>query len=226
MSNIRNTEEFIKDLQLIKEAAQKNNSILRKVSLTEGLKYTILLTGVLIIVVCSGILFLENYYGSYDAIPSTLKQVIYVFIGLCTAGLVFKKIRDIMKFLRRYEQEINVIRLFNELYNRKFWPAIYPFITSIIIFTVYFSISGIAHLIVPVMVILISLLFFNIQHVVNMKETVAPSQWILLSGLLSLFFAGKWNTLVILMVTLGIGLIFIFISVQIASSKEKRKQVG
>ncbi len=37
-------EELLKDLQLIKEAVKKNNSILKSVSLSEGLKSTGLMT--------------------------------------------------------------------------------------------------------------------------------------------------------------------------------------
>lgn len=83
-------EELLKDLQLIKEAVKKNNSILKSVSLSEGLKSTGLMTGIFIIFISLVLLWLEHNYGSYALIPAAVKTGFYMFVGFCSVGLMIK----------------------------------------------------------------------------------------------------------------------------------------
>ncbi|HEY8499778.1 MAG TPA: hypothetical protein VIL89_04090 [Clostridia bacterium] len=225
MEEFKNTEELIKDLQFIKEAVKKNNSILKRIPIYEGLKNTALITGILIILISAAVILLEYYYGSYSAIPGTVKLVLYIIIGLCTAGVATKKITDIMKVVRKSERDINIMKLFNELHIRRYWAVIYPFVISIAVFIIYFSVSGLTRLIIPFMAVMASLVLFNIQPILNVREIAVSFHWLLFSGLLSLFAAGKWNPLIILILTFGIGMILIYISIRVSCSKEKSGKI-
>jgi hypothetical protein len=226
MSEFKNTEELIKDLQLIKEAVRKNNSILKRVPISEGLKHATLITGILIILISSAIILLECYYGSYSAIPGTVKLIIYVIIFLCSAAVAVKKITDIIKVVRRCEQDISIMKLFNELYIRRYWAVVYPSVISIAAFVIYFSITDLTHLIIPFLAVMASLVLFGIQSILNVREIAVSFHWLLFSGLLSLFVAGKWNPLIILILTFGVGMILIYITIKVSSSKEKSGRFG
>ncbi len=226
MNKTEGREELLKDLQQIKEAVKKNNSILKSVSLSEGLKSTGLMTGLFIILISTVLLWLEHYYGSYTLIPAAVKIGIYMIIGLCTVGLLINKVVSIIKVLRRYRQDMNVMVLFKELYTRKFWMLMAPHVTAIVVFIIYLSVSELAFLIVPVLAVLVALLFINLQSIMNIKETLLSGAWMLVSGLFSLFIAQLVNSLILLSLTFGVGMIVLYISVQISTSGEKRRKRG
>ncbi|NLG89166.1 MAG: hypothetical protein GX494_08150 [Clostridiaceae bacterium] len=226
MDEFKNTEELIKDLQFIKEAVKKNNSVLKRVPISEGLKQTALITGILIILISAAIILLECYYGSYSAIPGTVKLILYIVIAISAAAAAIKKITDILKVVRKSEQDISIMKLFNELYIRRFWTVVYPFFITITAFIIYFSVSGLARLIIPFTAVMASLVLFNIQPILNVRETAVSCHWLLFSGILSLFAAEKWNPLVILILTFGIGMILIYVSVKASYPKEKSGKLG
>jgi len=219
-------EELLKDLQLIKEAVKKNNSILKSVSLSEGLKSTGLMTGIFIIFISLVLLWLEHNYGSYALIPAAVKTGFYMFVGFCSVGLMINKVVSIVKVLRRYKQDMNVMALFEELYTHKFWMLMAPHVVAMVVFIIYLSVSDLAFLIVPVLAILVALIFINLQSIINIRETSLSGVWMLVSGLLSLFIAYRVNSLILLSLTFGGGMLVLYISVQISTSREKRRKRG
>ncbi len=219
-------EELLKDLQLIKEAVKKNNSILKSVSLSEGLKSTGLMTGIFIIFISLVLLWLEHNYGSYALIPAAVKTGFYMFVGFCSVGLMINKVVSIVKVLRRYKQDMNVMALFEELYTHKFWMLMAPHVVAMVVFIIYLSVSDLAFLIVPVLAILVALIFINLQSIINIRETLLSRVWMLVSGLLSLFIAYRVNSLILLSLTFGGGMLVLYISVQISTSREKRRKRG
>ncbi len=219
-------EELLKDLQLIKEAVKKNNSILKSVSLSEGLKSTGLMTGIFIIFISLVLLWLEHNYGSYALIPAAVKTGFYMFVGFCSVGLMINKVVSIVKVLRRYKQDMNVMALFEELYTHKFWMLMAPHVVAMVVFIIYLSVSDLAFLIVPVLAILVALIFINLQSIINIRETLLSGVWMLVSGLLSLFIAYRVNSLILLSLTFGGGMLVLYISVQISTSREKRRKRG
>lgn len=222
MSEMNNRDEIIKDLQLIKEAAKKNNSFLKKVSLSEGIKLTALLTGLFIFLLGFLVLWLEHRYGGYDQIPDTLKLVFYISLGLISAGLVINKVKGILKALKKYSQDINLVKLVQELYARKVLMTLGPYMLSIIVFIIYFSVSDLTHLIVPFMAILTSLIFLTMHSFINIRGMMGSFLWLLFSGLVSLFFAGSIHSVILLFLTFGVGMIILYGAIQISSKKEKR----
>ena len=219
-------EELLKDLQLIKEAVKKNNSILKSVSLSEGLKSTGLMTGIFIIFISLVLLWLEHNYGSYALIPAAVKTGFYMFVGFCSVGLMINKVVSIVKVLRRYKQDMNVMALFEELYTHKFWMLMAPHVVAMVVFIIYLSVSDLAFLIVPVLAILVALIFINLQSIINIRETLLSGVWMLVSGLLSLFIAYRVNSLILLSLTFGGGMLVLYISVQISTTREKRRKRG
>ena len=215
-------EELLKDLQLIKEAVKKNNSILKSVSLSEGLKSTGLMTGIFIIFISLVLLWLEHNYGSYALIPAAVKTGFYMFVGFCSVGLMINKVVSIVKVLRRYKQDMNVMALFEELYTHKFWMLMAPHVVAMVVFIIYLSVSDLAFLIVPVLAILVALIFINLQSIINIRETLLSGVWMLVSGLLSLFIAYRVNSLILLSLTFGGGMLVLYISVQISTSREAK----
>lgn len=226
MSEFNQRDELMKDLQLIKEAVRRNSGVLKIVSLSEGIKLTALLSGLFIFFFGFIILWMEHYYGSYGQIPGTLKLALYLCLGFISVGLVIAKVKGILRVLRKYSQDMNLIKLVQELYAHKILMMIGPYFLSITVLIVYFSVSGLTHLIVPFLAILSSLIFLTFQSFINIRGIMVSFLWLLFSGFVALFFAGSIHSILLLFLTFGVGMIILFGVVQISSTREKRDSVG
>jgi hypothetical protein len=226
MSEIKNKDEMLQDLQFIKEAIKKNYSILKYISLNEGIKTVALLTGMIVVAICLVLLWVSNSYGSFIALPRSYKIAAYIVIALSTVGLGCLKSRLFLKIARRHKSDIKLTALARELYTRTLLMIMIPMMMTIAVFSVYFSISGLSHLIAPVIIILLALLMIAMVSVLNLKDFLLSQEWMLLSGFISLFIADKVSPLIIIIFTFGIGMFVLYFSAALAVGREKRGKIG
>lgn len=222
MSDIKNRDEMLKDLQLIKEAARKNNNILKYISVSEGTKTVALFTGILINGLSLVLLWMIGSYGSYQSLPYVFKLLVYGILVLGVIGLVALKANVFLKLVRRYKKDMSFVMLMREIYTKTLLMIIIPFFLTMGVFCVYFAISGLSYLIVPVLAILVSLLMAGFIAVLNLKDYLVFFEWLLLSGLFSLFIAKNTHPLICLILTFGIGMFILYFSTLISLSREKR----
>ena len=81
MSDFKNKDELLKDLQLIKEAVKKNSSIFKYIPIAQSVKNVALFTGIAIIACSLLLLWINDYYGSYNEIPTVIKYA--QFYSIC-----------------------------------------------------------------------------------------------------------------------------------------------
>jgi hypothetical protein len=222
MSEIKNKDEMLRELQFIKEAVKKNSSILKYISLTEGTKTIALATGAAIVVICLTFLLVIEYYGSYQASPPVFKIIIYTVIALSIAGIGWLKSKLFLKLARRHKKDMNLIMLLREVYTRTLLMIMIPILMTIAVLCIYFAIHGLSYLIAPIITILLALLMISIIAVLNIKDFLLCFEWLLISGFISLFIADRVSPLIIVIFTFGIGMFVLYISASIAVSKEKR----
>ena len=221
MGDLNNKDEMLRDLQFIKEAVKKNNNLLKYISISEGIKNVALFSGIIITVISLIFLWMIGSYGSYQDLPTTVKLSIYFILGLSFIGLVLIKIKVFLKIVRRHRKDMTFVMLMKEVYTRTLLTIMIPFLITIVIFCIYLPISGLTYLIVPILAILISLLMVSFMIVLNCQDFFLSFQWLLISGLFSLFIANIIHPLVILIFTFGIAMFVLYISAQISISKGK-----
>ncbi|MGD9677025.1 MAG: hypothetical protein AB7V16_01510 [Vulcanibacillus sp.] len=221
MSELNNKDEMLKDLQFIKEAVKKNNNLLKYISLSEGIKNVALFSGIFITVISLILLWMIGSYGSYQDLPTIVKLSIYLFLGVSFIGLILIKIKVFLKIVRRHRKDITFTMLMREVYTRTLLTIMIPFLITIVVFCVYFSINGLTFLIVPILAILLSLLMVSFMIVLNFQDLLLSFQWLLFSGLFSLFIAELLHPLVILIFTFGITMFILYVSAQVSISKGK-----
>ena len=226
MSDVKNRDELLKDLQLIKEAVKRNSSIFKYIPIAQSIKNVALFTGIAIIACSFLLLWINDFYGSYSEIPAVIKIVLYIAVGLSFAGLAYYKIRSILQYLRRYKKDVNLEMLLNEVYTKTFYMSITPLVLTLAVFCVYLPTAGLSHLIIPVVSIIIALMLTTMMVTMNLKEFLLCGEWLFLSGSFSLFISGMASPYVLLILTFGIGMLILYFSILLSSSKEKRDKVG
>ena len=222
MSEIKNRDQLLKDLQMIKEAASKNNNILKYIAVSEGIKNAALLSASIIIGISAILLWKINIYGSYNALPSSIKIGLYVVLVVSVIGIGWFKSNFFLKTARKHKKDINFINMIKEIYTKTLLIIVIPFFMAIAAFCVYFSISELSHLIVPVLAILVSLFMASVLAFLNLKDFLIYFEWLFISGLFTLFIADKMHPLYSLIVTFGIGMFMLYLSARMSILKEKR----
>ena len=222
MTEIKNRYQLIKDLEMIKEAAKKNNNILKYIPVAEAIKNVALFTAVVIIGISAMLLWQINLYGSYNALPNSIKISLYGVIVASVIGIGWFKTSFFLKIARKYKKDIKFITMIKEIYTKTLLIIVIPFLIAIVALCVYFSILGLLHLIVPILAVLVSLFIASMLAFLNLKDLLPFFEWLFISGLFALFIADKIHPLYSLMLTFGIGMLILYVSSIISISKEKR----
>ena len=226
MDELKNRDELLKDLQFIKDAAVKNNNILKFISASEGIRYIALLFCLLITFFSLSVQWMLVSYGSFANIPDSIKIIFFILVGLSILCLVWLKINVFLKSARKYKNQISLIMLIKQIYTRTLVIIIIPFSIAIAAICIYFSVSDLSNLIIPVLSILISLLMVSIMAIMNLKDFLTAFDRLLISGSFSFFLADKIGAPILLILTFGVGMLILYISAQISLSREKRDKVG
>jgi len=226
MEQLNNKDELLKDLQLIKEAARKNNNIFKFITISEGIKNVALFSGIFIVTFSLVFLWLIDNYGSFQGMPDMVKLSVFVVPLLSVGGIIWFKIKVFLKLAKKYKNDMNLIMLIKEIYTGSFVIIMIQFMLAIGVFCVYLPVAGMSHLIVPVLSIIISLLMISVMTILNLKDFLFTIEWLLISGSISLFIANKISAPILMILTFGAGMLILYLSAQISISREKRDCVG
>lgn len=221
-----NKDALLKDLQFIKEAARKNNNIFKFINISEGIKNVALFSGVFIVTFSLIFQWLIEHYGSFQELPNMVKAAVYVFPIISVVGIVFFKIKVFLKLGKKYKNDMNLIMLLKEIYTSTFVIIMIQFIIAIAVLCVFLPISGMSHLIVPILSIVVSLLMVSVMTFFNLKDFLFIIEWLLISGSFSLFVADHVSTPVLTILTFGVGMLILYLSAHVSILREKRDRVG
>ncbi len=199
--------EVIDDLKLIKEAVSRSDSIIRFID-TRGALKSVLLVGGLLIAFFSGLFYylIENY-GSFAAIPPNIRITLFVLIGLAWGFLACLKIRNFLKSARGISEDMNLNRLFDEIYTPRLLALLLPFLLVIILAIIFLCGKGLLLYIIPVLAILFGLLFISMSPIIYLNELYFLSTWLIATGLLTLFIAANIHPMAVLSLTFSAGFI-------------------
>ncbi|MEW6243268.1 MAG: hypothetical protein AB1497_03195 [Bacillota bacterium] len=198
--------KLVDDLENIKAAIDKSNSIWKYVDLTRRISLILLLSGVAITLFSAVIYALIQRYGEYEAVPAHLRIALYVSVAVVAAAIALGKIKGVMDETRTIHRDMTVIRLVKEIYTPQTLCVLIPYITVIALVAVFLNKGGHTAYVVPALSILFGLFLLAFANIFFMKELLVVGDWLLGTGLLTLFMAGTLHPLIALILTFGLGL--------------------
>jgi hypothetical protein len=199
--------EVIADLKLIKEAVSKSDSFFRFIDTRRAMRGVMLVGGLMIVFFSGLFYYLLSGYGSFMAIPFQFRVILLVLVGLCWLALGFIKARGFLISGRAISRDMNLKKLFDEIYTSRMLNLMIPYLLVIILIVIFLCNRGQFIFIVPALAILFGLLFIAMGPIVYLKELYLLSAWLIATGLLGLFTAANIHPMAVLGFTFGAGFI-------------------
>ena len=199
--------EVLADLKLIKEAVTKSDNIFRFIDTRRAMRGVMLIAGLMVVIFATLFYYFINSYGSFLAIPQNIRVILFVLVGICWISLGFIKAGGFIKSGRAISADMNLNRLFDEIYTSRMLSLMLPNIFVIVLIIVFICTRGQLIYIVPVLAILFGLLFIAMSPIIYFKELYLLSVWLIATGLLALYTATIFHPMVVLSFTFGVGFI-------------------
>ncbi|MDW7739052.1 MAG: hypothetical protein SCJ97_03195 [Bacillota bacterium] len=200
-------KEVIADLQLIKEAIIKSDSIFNFIDIRKAVRSVTLIAGLIIAFFAVVSYYLGEYYESFGAVPLGIRIALYILIGLACCLVGFLKIGNFLKSARGIRNDINLDKLFSEIYTPRLLLLMIPNILVIILVTIFLCSKDLTSYIIPTLSILSGLMFLSTSPIFSLKEYNLLSMWLIATGLLSLFTAEIIHPMAVLGFTFSAGFI-------------------
>jgi hypothetical protein len=141
------------------------------------------------------------------AIPQNVRIILFVLVGIGWIGLGFIKAGGFIKSGRAISKDMNLNRLFDEIYTSRMLSLMLPYIFVVTLIIIFLCTRGQLIYIVPSLAILFGLLFVAMSPIIYFKELYLLSVWLIATGLLTLFTADVYHPMVVLGFTFGVGFI-------------------
>ncbi len=206
MNSREDLKKLVDDLESIKAAIDKSNSIWKYVDLTRRISLVLLFTGVAIMLFSAVMYALIQYYGEYESIPGHIRGAFYLSVAVVAVSVALGKIKGVMDETRTIYGNITVMRLLKEIYTPQTLCILIPYLTVITVVAMFLIQNGLTAYTVPALSILFGLFLLAFVNVFFMKELLVTGDWLLGTGLLTLFMAGTLHPLFALILTFGLGL--------------------
>ncbi len=193
------------DLEYIKKAVTKSGSILQYMEVSKALRLVALATGVLMILFSALFYSFINRHGSYEAIPSQVKLVLFIALALAFIFVGVLKIRNIFARAREIDEQITFIQFIEAIYTDRFLTLIVPFLITLVALPLYFNFSGQGELALSLLMIIFALLCFALSTLFYMKELVLFGTWLLIAAFVFLIWLPGLHVLLQLLFGYGVG---------------------
>lgn len=193
------------DLKLIKKAVSRSGSILQYMEVSKTLRPVAFLTGIFMILFCALFYYFILQHGSYEAIPSQVKLVLYLAIALAFIMVGVLKIRGLFARAREIDEQITFIQFFDAVYTDRFLTMLIPFLISLVALPLYFSFSGLGEMALPLLMIIFALLCFSLSPIFYLREMICLGTWLLLTGFVFLIWLPELHLLLHLIFGFGVG---------------------
>jgi hypothetical protein len=203
-------DQLTQDISFVRKAIEKNASILNRIDFRSSLRLTILLSAISIFLFCGVFQILVRHFGSFPAIPASIKVIGVCALVLDFALLGILKNFGILKSARAFDPGISLFRLVKEYHSARMYHHFVP-TGFVLLFACIFAAShGQYHLIIPMVAIGVGLLYNNFHSWLRMDEFLVMAYWFIVSGCVIILF-NPVPHLLSLSCTLGCGLLLLSI---------------
>lgn len=219
-------DRVINDLEFVKKALAKNNSILKFIALSRIFRRVSLALGLFIIVGAGIFYLLVLRHGGCTSVPAATRTSLIVLTAVFVSVISIYKIWGVLAGARKVRSDYTLPRLIVEVYSPQTVLVLVPFMTAIAGTSVFLAVRGWGTYIVPALAILFGLLFNALVGVFHMKELIIGGDWLILTGLLTLFMAGRLHVLPALVLTFGCGMMALFLASLVLARSDRENPRG
>lgn len=210
MEHNADVQQLIDDLKFVKKAITKNSNILKLINLGGLLSRMIFAAGIVTIILSGAAYVLIRKYGSFTGVPTSLRIILLVMVAVLVIGTGISKLYSIIRYAKGSNNNLTVQKLIGEIYTPRALHILIPFITVLILVTVFLVVNQHTLYLVPVLAILMGLLSLAYVNIFYMKELIFTGDWLLATGLLTLFLTDVLHPLLALIITFGLGFCTIY----------------
>ncbi len=199
-------EKLLEDISSIKSVINKNKPLLQQILNPAHFRLFTLLAAISIIGFASLIYFLMQHYGSFSSIPRTTR---YIIFGAMAADWVFMQILKRRTFLntgKRIDPTFTIGRLLKEFFTYRIAHVYVPVMVLIIFLIIYFIYENIPYYIVPAVSIGVGFLYNFIGSFTEIRQYLILGYWFLITGVGVIIF-NSIPAPISLSITLGCGLL-------------------
>lgn len=210
MQSESDIQKLIEDLQLVKSAVVRSNSIFRFINVSQAMALVGLWGGIGIAVLAGFSYFLTVYYGEFAAAPPVLQVIFYIVLALFWVAVGVFKIKLILKHARKTYQDITVLRLLSDVYTPQSVSLLVPFALAAVGLLAFLLSRDMTLYIVPVISMLLGLIYISFVNVFYFKEMLVAGNWLLITGLVTLFYAERLPPSLAVIITFACSFVLLY----------------
>lgn len=214
--------EVTADLKLIRDAISKSDNFFRFIDAGGALRGILLAGGLLIAAFSAVFYYLQELYGSFEAIPVNLRIIMFVLVGLSALAIGYLKIRNFVRGACEIGVDITFYKLLEEIYTPRFLALYLPNFLVIALVIIFLGSRGYDLYIAPAVAVLFGLLVISLSSLFFLKEFYFLGIWLTATGLLTLFIAAAIHPLAVLVITFAAGFILASLLLYLGLPGEKR----
>jgi hypothetical protein len=199
-------EKLLEDISSIKSVINKNKPLLQQVLNPAHFRLFTLLAAISIIGFASLIYFLMQHYGSFSDIPRTARYVIFAAMAADWVFMQYLKRRTFLTTGKRIDPTFTIGRLLKEFFAYRIAHVYVPVMVLIIFLIIYFIYENIPYYIVPAVSIGVGFLYNFIGSFTEIRHYLILGYWFLSTGVGAILF-NNIPAPISLSITLGCGLL-------------------
>lgn len=191
MTALPDKAAMLHDIEVIRQAVNRSQNLLRRIPLMSGLRPVMLLSGVLLLLFCGGKYLLEVLYGGMA--PAYLHTLLNVLLIAGGVVAVVMKLTGMLRLARQDDASIDFADLMRELYNRPF--ALLAGTAGFLAVGLPVWLSYVDHspFIIPVFGMVMGIMMMGIIAIFDMREMIVGASWLIVCGYVLLWFMGTLN---------------------------------
>lgn len=199
-------EKLLEDISSIKSVINKNKPLLQQVLNPAHFRLFTLLAAISVIGFALLIYFLMQHYGSFSDIPRAARYVIFAAMAADWVFMQYLKRRTFLTTGKRIDPTFTIGRLLKEFFTYRIAHVYVPVMVLIIFLIVYFIYKNIPYYIVPAVSIGIGFLYNFIGSFTEIRQYLILGYWFLITGVGVIVF-NNIPAPISLSITLGCGLL-------------------
>jgi len=201
-------DKFAEDISFVKKAIEKNSSILRQIDFRSSLRLVVLMTALATFLFCGVFHVLMKHFGSFSAIPTAIKAIVFCAIAFVVAIIGIAKNTGVLKNARTFDPGMSLVRLMKEYYSFRLYHHFVPMALVIAFSCMYTVAIGQSRFLVPIISIGIGLIYNSYDTLLNIDEFLWISYWFIVTGCIVMVY-NSISPLLGLSLTIGGGLLLL-----------------
>ena len=205
--NSEQLKQALEDLAYIKKALAKTSGVFRFFAFEKAMRIVVFLFGILTVFFASVFYYLIQHYSSYATIPVNYKIALYLLLAIAIILITLLKTKNFLSVLKEIKTDITLKQLLKEVYSRQVKVLLVAFFLALTVVIIFLVTHGLAAYIVSFIAIFYALMYKSLLSAFGMEDAFILAEWLLVTGLISLFLLDKMHPLMILNFTFGLGML-------------------